>query len=151
MKKARKFDEAEMLAARQETLLTRHFKLEKEYGAAYTGGAFVLLKDGRYGLGLKDQKISLIEIDTARVLGTLAEENEDVITFAVSPNQKILVTATKNYQVKAYRMPDVPSDSDQLTTWKPENFQNFRMVGTLALEVTVDPSSRFVAVGTTDS
>ena len=43
-----------MLAARQETLLTRHFKLEKEYGAAYTGGAFILLKDGKHGLGLKD-------------------------------------------------------------------------------------------------
>lgn len=52
MKKVRKFDEAEMLAARQETLLTRHFKLEKEYGPSYTGGAFVMLKDGKHALGL---------------------------------------------------------------------------------------------------
>ena len=61
----------------------------------------------------------MIEIDTARVLGTLGEENEDVITFAVSPNQKILVTTTKNYQVKAYRLPE---QSEESAAWKPENF-----------------------------
>ena len=86
VKKQRKFDDEEMLAAKQELLLTRHFKLEKEYGAAYTGGTFIVLKDGKHGLGLKDAKISLIEIDTARVIGTLGEDNEDIITFTVSSN-----------------------------------------------------------------
>ena len=38
VRKVRKFDEHEMLAAQKETLLTRHFKLEKTFGAAYTGG-----------------------------------------------------------------------------------------------------------------
>ena len=153
VKKARKFDEAEMRAAKQELLLTRNFKLEKEYGAAYTGGCFIMLKDGRYGLGLKDAKISLIEIDTARVIGTLGEENEDIITFAVSPNQKILVTTTKNYMVKAYRMPTLPETSEEgvVEAWAPENFQQFRIVGALALELSIDPSSRFVAVGLSDS
>ena len=149
IRKQRKFDEEEMLAANQELLLTRHFKLEKEYGAAYTGGAFAILKDARYGLGLKDAKINLIEIDTGRVLGTLAEENEDIISFTVSPNQKILVTATKSYMVKAYRLAD--SIDESIESWAPENFQTFRLVGSLALELCVDPSSRFVAVGTTDS
>jgi hypothetical protein len=65
-------------------LLTRHFKLEKDYTAAFTGGTFVLLKDGRFGLALKDETISLIHIDTGRVIGKLAEENEAIITFAVS-------------------------------------------------------------------
>ena len=87
VKKVRKFDEEEMLAHRQELLLTRNFKLEKEFGAAYTGSTFILLKDGIHGLGLKEDKVNLIEIDTAKVKGTLAEENEDIITFAVSPNQ----------------------------------------------------------------
>ena len=87
VKKVRKFDEDEMLAHRQELLLTRNFKLEKEFGAAYTGSTFILFKDGSYGLGLKEDKVNLIEIDTAIVKGTLAEENEDIITFAVSPNQ----------------------------------------------------------------
>jgi len=87
VKKVRKFDDAEMRAARQELLLTRNFKLEREYGPAFTGGAFVLMKDGKHGLALNDGKICLIEVDTAKVLGTLLEENEGVITFALSPNQ----------------------------------------------------------------
>ena len=87
VRKVRKFDEEEMLAAKSELMLTRHFKLEKEFSAAYTGGTFVLLKDGQFGLGLKDEAISLIHIDSARVMGKLGEENEAIISFAVSPNQ----------------------------------------------------------------
>ena len=86
IRKVRKFDQEEMLAAKQELLLTRNFKLEKEYGAAYTGGTIRLLKDGRYALALKDEKINLIHVDSAVVLGTLEEENEAVITFALSAN-----------------------------------------------------------------
>lgn len=75
-----------------------------------------------------------------------------MITFTVSVNQKILVTATKNYMVKAYRLPEIPEDSDDSTVvWKPESFHTFRMVGALALELSIDPSSRFVAAGTTTS
>ena len=87
VRKVRKFDEEEMLAAKQELMLTRNFKLQKDFSAAYTGGAFVLLKDGRFALGLKDETVSLIHVDTGRAMGKLAEENEAIITFAVSPNQ----------------------------------------------------------------
>ncbi len=96
-----------MLAAKQELLLTRHFKLDKEYSAAYTGGKFVLMKDGRFGLALKDETITLIHIDTGRVIGKLAEDNEAIITFAVSQNQQILVTTSKNHLCKAYKLPNV--------------------------------------------
>ena len=114
VRKVRKFDEEEMLAAKQELMLTRNFKLQKDFSAAYTGGAFVLLKDGRFGLGLKDETVSLIHVDSGRAMGKLAEENEAIITFAVSPNQQILVTTTKNYMVKAYRMGDLPDpDAEQ--------------------------------------
>lgn len=87
VRKVRKFDEEEMLAAKQELMLTRNFKLQKDFSAAYTGGAFLLLKDGRFALGLKDETVSLIHVDTGRAMGKLAEENEAIITFAVSPNQ----------------------------------------------------------------
>ena len=110
-----------------------------------------MLKDGKHALSLMDQKICLVEVDTSKVLGTLEEENEDVITFTVSANQKILVTATKNYMVKAYRMPEIPEDTDSKEVWKPENFHTFRMTGALALELSIDPSSRYVAAGTTTS
>ena len=87
VRKVRKFDEEEMLAAKQELMLTRNFKLQKDFSAAYTGGTFLLLKDGRFALGLKDETVSLIHVDSGRAMGKLAEENEAIITFAVSPNQ----------------------------------------------------------------
>mmetsp|Transcript_27383 Transcript_27383/g.36612 ORF Transcript_27383/g.36612 Transcript_27383/m.36612 type:complete len:103 (-) Transcript_27383:2596-2904(-) len=102
-----------MLAAKQELMLTRNFKLQKDFSAAYTGGTFALLKDGRFGLGLKDETVSLIHIDTGRAMGKLGEENEPIITFSVSPNQQILVTTTKNYTVKAYRMGDLPDPDSE--------------------------------------
>ena len=87
VRKVRKFDEEEMLAAKQELMLTRNFKLQKDFSAAYTGGTFLLLRDGRFALGLKDETVSLIHVDSGRAMGKLAEENEAIITFAVSPNQ----------------------------------------------------------------
>jgi len=112
----------------------------------------MLLKDSRFAFGLKDEAVALIHLDSARVLGKLAEENEPVVTFAVSANQQILVTATKNYAIKAYRIGDLPDPGAELPTpWQPQNFQTFRLVGCLGLELSVDPSSRFVAVGTSDS
>ena len=113
VKKVRKFDEEEMLTAKQELMLTRNFKLKKEFAAAYTGGPFVVLKDGRYGLGLKDEVVCLIQIDSGKVLGKIVEENEAVISFTVSPNQQILVTTTKNYLVKAYRLPALQDPEQQ--------------------------------------
>ena len=86
VKKARRFGTEEIMNAKQELMLTRSFQLESEYGAAYTGGTFLLMKDGQYGLALKDEKVNLVHIDTTRVVGTLQEENEAVITFTVSPN-----------------------------------------------------------------
>jgi len=54
--------------------------------------------------------------------------------------------------VKAYRLPtEIPEAGSQQEAWKPQNFQAFRLVGPLALELCFDPSSRFVAAGTSDS
>ena len=156
VRKVRKFDQDEMLAARQELLLTRHFKLEKDYSAAFTGGTFVLMKDGRFGLALNDENISLVHINSGRVLSKLAEESEQIITFVVSANQQILVTTSKNHMVKAYRLPSLECFIEDIENclpelWKPQNFQTFRLTGCLGLELAIDPSSRYVAVGTSDS
>ena len=43
VKKRRKF---EKLDSGQEVMLTKHFKLEHEFGQTYTGGAFIATKDG---------------------------------------------------------------------------------------------------------
>ena len=54
--------------------------------------------------------------------------------------------------VKAYRMGDLPDpEADQPLQWSPQNFHAFRLTGCLGLEIGVDPGSRYVAVGTSDS
>ena len=110
------------------------------------------MKDGKHAIGLRDDKITLFAIDSAKVLGTIDEENEHAITFALSPNQQVLAVATKSYAVKAYRLPaEIPEFGSKQEAWKPELFQSFRLVGSLALELCFDPSSRYVAAGTSDS
>ena len=83
VKKRRKFDNPE---SGPEVLLTKHFKLDKEFGPSFTGGAFVITKDGRHAFGLNDNKVAFIEIETGIVKGKLGDEEEDILTMAISPN-----------------------------------------------------------------
>ena len=45
VKKRRKFDN---LDSGPEVMLTKHFKLEQEFCPSYTGGAFIVMKDGKH-------------------------------------------------------------------------------------------------------
>ena len=145
MKKRRKFDNPD---SAPEVLLTKNFKLDLEFGPAYTGGAFIVTKDCKHAFGLNDNKVALIEIATGQVKRTLGEEGEDILTMSISPNQKLLATSNKNYMIKVYRLPDQQEDG---TEWKPEVMQMFKSPGQLTLEMCFDPSSHFLAVGTSDS
>ena len=50
--------------------------------------------------------------------------------------------------VKVYKLPEQLEDGVE---WKPEVMQQFKTVGQLSLEMCFDPSSRFLALGTSDS
>ena len=150
VKKPRKFDDEEMRAANQELLLTRHFKLDKEFGPALTTGSLALTKDGRHAIGLRHDKVTIFDVDTAKIVGSIEEENEIAIAYALSPNQQLLAVATKEYTVKVYRIP-LEFDSVAAAGWKPELLHTFRFVGTLALELCFDSASRYLAAGTSDS
>ena len=45
----------------------------------------------------------------------------------------------------------LPEHRDEGADWKPEIMQQFKSAGQLSLEMCWDPSSRFLAVGTSDS
>lgn len=66
--------------------LTKHLKEVKQFGPVYTGGQLQILKGGKYGLALNEHKVTLFLVEGAKVLGTHAQENEDIATFAISPN-----------------------------------------------------------------
>ena len=50
--------------------------------------------------------------------------------------------------VKVYKLPDL---EEQDFVWSVEILQQFKSPGQLSLELCFDPSSRFLAVGTSDS
>ena len=68
-------------------MLTKHFKLENEFGQTYTGGAFVATKDGQHAYGFNDNKVVLIDVNTGKVKGSIGDEGEDFLNVALSPNQ----------------------------------------------------------------
>ena len=48
----------------------------------------------------------------------LDDEEEDILTIALSPNQQLLATSNKNYMIKVYKLPDQSAEE-----WKPEVMQ----------------------------
>ena len=59
----------------------------KQFAPMYTGGKLVVLKDEVHALAMNDLRVSLFNLRSSRVLGIHAQENEDISTFALSPNQ----------------------------------------------------------------
>lgn len=113
---------------------------------AYTGGKFLLLKDG-FAFAQNNSEVSLIAVSTGKVVGKVSQENEDIINFTVSPNYKLLAATFKNHLVRVYSLGDLNS-----LNWKPENeIISFKTGKMLGLELCFDPSSRYLAIATSDS
>jgi hypothetical protein len=73
--------------ATDEVRLTKHISLVKQLPPLYTGGSFALLKNDRHCLAMRESKICVFDISTSKVLTVIAQENEEILCFAVSPNQ----------------------------------------------------------------
>ncbi len=88
------------------TRLTKHFKLMQELPPLYTGGKFIVSKDGTRGWAMNNFKVTTMDLSSGKFISTLSEENEDLLSFAVSANEKYIATANKNYMVKVYNLTD---------------------------------------------
>lgn len=120
----------------------------KKFQPAFTGGTFVLLKDEMHALAMNDQKVTLFNLRNMKVLGTLAQENEEISTFAISPNQQYLATSNRSALIRIFKLPERLENQDFS---KLECISTFKTANQLVLEMTFDPSSKFLAVGTSDS
>ena len=89
--------------------LTRHMKELVKFPPAYTGGAFVVMKDEKHALGMNDMQVTLFNLKTMQVLGTLKQENEEISTFALSPDQQYLATSNKSDLIRIFKMPEALS------------------------------------------
>jgi WD40 repeat protein len=106
------------------------------------------MKDEEHALGMNEQKVTLFNLRNMKVIGTLAQENEEISTFALSPNQQYLATSNRSALIRIFKMPEVVESHDFS---KLECVGTFRTPNQLVLEMTFDPSSKFLAVGTSDS
>jgi hypothetical protein len=89
----------------KELRLTKHMKLQKEFVPIYTSGAFTVMKDGVHALALNDGAITIVELKQNKFVSKLTLENEDIVTFALSPNESLLAISNKNSLVRIFRMP----------------------------------------------
>ena len=88
----------------------------------------------------------MLDINSAIVIGKIAHENEEPINFAVAPNQRLIAVTYKNHLVRIYSIGDLKEN------WKPESVvAAFKTGNMLGLELCFDPSSRYVAIATSDS
>ena len=130
--------------------LTKHLTLVKELVPLYTGGSFALLKNDRHCLALRDQKITIFDMEKSKLISTLSQENEEILCFAVSPNQQLLAISNKSYMIRVFALPT--SDIDNLPIEAAfEQLKSFKTTGQMVLELAFDPSSKFLAAGTADS
>lgn len=88
-------DEEEQENAGKDVRLTKHMKEIRQLPPMHTGGTFQVLKDEKHALSMNYMKISLLDIQDFKLLASLVQENEDISTFALSPNQEYLATANK--------------------------------------------------------
>lgn len=129
--------------------LTKHLKPVREFKPCFTGGAFEVIQNGTMAIAVNDMKVCLFELASNQLLSTLSHENEDVSTFAVSPNQQWLATSNKNSLIRVYRLPQLPEDAASFS--EMECLKTFKTTNQLVVEMQFDPSSKFLAAGTSDS
>lgn len=89
-----------------QVMLTKHFKLQKDFVPVFTGGAFNFISDKKHAFSLNDGKITLFDTDSGDVIGTLALENEEVLTFALSLNSQLLAVSNKTRLLRVYKLPN---------------------------------------------
>ena len=78
--------------------------MTKEFPPLYTGGKFAISKDFKSSFALNNGKITIFDFETASLTYTLEEDNEEVINFAVSPNEKYIATTNKNFLTRVYQL-----------------------------------------------
>ena len=62
---------------------------------------------------MNDNRVSIFELESGNLITTLFEEEEEILTFAVSPNLKYIATSNKTYMVRVYSLEQVLSGQRQ--------------------------------------
>lgn len=74
----------------------------------FSGGAFKITKNEELSFGMFDEKIKVYSFIHKKLIPLkFNSEQEQIITFALSPNEKLLATSSKNYMIRIFSLPSL--------------------------------------------
>ncbi|KAL8619229.1 hypothetical protein ACOMHN_050010 [Nucella lapillus] len=107
--------------------------------AFYTGGNIQISKDGQYMFCGIAQQVKILELETAKTTCTVGQEDEEITSFCVSPDDKFLVLATQNCLLRKWKW----KSKELVHTWKA-------LHATPVMSMGFDPTSTLLATGGSD-
>ncbi|XP_066919285.1 transducin beta-like protein 3 isoform X2 [Clytia hemisphaerica] len=120
--------------------LKTDFELEKSFESFYTGGTVQTSNDGSKIFCSCNDVVCVISVKTGEKLFSLKDDGDEITCFAVSPDGKTLVTATKALLMHSF---DLESQTLK-NRWKVAH-------KTPVLAMTIDASSTLLASGSSDT
>ncbi|KAL4659135.1 transducin beta-like protein 3 [Arapaima gigas] len=107
----------------------------------YKGGKLQISKDEKYLFCTCTSRVNIVEIGTGKVFSSIEQEDqEDITCFAVSPDDEILVTASRALLLKHWNW----KQSTCVRSWRAIHM-------TPVSSMTFDPTSTLLATGGSDS
>ncbi|XP_076809059.1 transducin beta-like protein 3 [Clavelina lepadiformis] len=116
------------------------YAVKKKFGPFYTGGQVSVSKDGKQLLCSCGDNVQVVSLDSGLVEKVLSHEGVDVTAFAVSPDDKIIITASKALLLKQWLWKD---EVKCVRTWKAIHLSSIQCMD-------FDPSSTVLATGGSD-
>ncbi|XP_073250807.1 transducin beta-like protein 3 isoform X1 [Porites lutea] len=125
---------------RPDTLLKTNFEVSSKIDAFYTGGKVQFSSEEDHLLCTCNDKIQVIHVKSGKVVQTLQEEGDVVSCFALSPDDKFCVTASKSLLLRQWDW----MNGTQIRTWKAVHRAPIA-------SMTFDSTSTLLATGSSDS
>lgn len=121
-------------------LLKTNFVVSSKIDAFYTGGKVQFSSDEDHLLCTCNDKIQVVHVKTGKIIQTLREEGDVVSCFALSPDNKFCVTASKSLLLRQWDW----MSGEQIKTWKAVHRAPIA-------SMTFDSTSTLLATGSSDS
>lgn len=80
------------------------YRAKRKLEAFYTGGAVRLTPDGSHLVCACSDEVKITEVATGNVVRTIPGDTEPITALAVSPNGRILITASRSTMCKIWNI-----------------------------------------------
>ncbi|XP_013390032.1 transducin beta-like protein 3 isoform X3 [Lingula anatina] len=124
------------------TKLKTSFAVDSRYNAFYTGGKVQFSKDGSFMLCSSGNQLQILDVQTGRIHSTIGqnEEEEEITSFILSPDDQTLIVAGRNLQLRQWEWKENKIER----TWKAVHNAPVTCMA-------FDSTSTLVATGSADS